>query len=123
MSGETNGDRKYAGIRRGSRARAAPRERAGLVRAWPAGVRRVHAGLGRGGRASTAGRRRAGLLGAVTVAAVVALVPTAGTAGNGPAQAPHASAAPARSASTADGPFVTLLFSRTEISAADDCVQ
>jgi hypothetical protein len=116
MSGETDGDRKYAGIRRGSRARAAPRELAGQVRAWPAGVRRVHAGLGRGGRASTAGMRRAGLLGAVTVAAV-ALVPTAGTAGNGPPQAPHASAAPA------DGPFVTLLFSRTEISAADDCVQ
>ena len=62
---------------------------------------------------------RAGLLSAVTVAAAVALVPTAGTAGSRPAPG----AASARSAAAAPGPFVTLLFSRTEISAADNCVE
>ena len=94
------------------------------------------------------GRRRAGLLSAVTVAAAVALVPTTGAVARGPAQAPQAGVATApqagvatapqagvatapqagvvtaRSASTPPpGPFVTLLFSRTEISAADNCVE
>jgi hypothetical protein len=72
--------------------------------------------------ASTWRARRAGLLGAVTVAAAVALVPAAGTAASGPPQAPRAGAAPAGSAA-ASGPFVTLLFSRSEISAADNCVE
>jgi len=67
------------------------------------------------------GRRRAGLLSAVTVAAAVALVP-AGAAASGPSQAPRAGAASARAA-VASGPFVTLLFSRSEISAADNCVE
>jgi len=69
-----------------------------------------------------AGRRRAGLLSAVTVAAAVALMPAAGAAATGQARAPHAGAAPARAAA-APGPFVTLLFSRSEISAADNCVE
>src|SRR5262249_4972833 len=68
-----------------------------------------------------AGRRRAALLSAVTVAAAVALVPTAKAAG-APLQALPASPASARDAAPA-GPFVTLLFSRTEISAADNCVE
>jgi hypothetical protein len=68
-----------------------------------------------------AGRRRAALLSAVTVAAAVALVPTVKAAG-APLQALPASAASARNAPPA-GPFVTLLFSRTEISAADNCVE
>src|SRR5262245_12479495 len=68
-----------------------------------------------------AGRRRAALLSAVTVAAAVALVPTAKAAG-APSQALPASPASARNAAPA-GPFVTLLFSRTEISAADNCVE
>jgi Polysaccharide deacetylase len=77
-------------------------------------------------------RRRAGLLSAMTVAAAVALVPTTGAVARGPAQAPQAGVATApqagvataRSASTPPpGPFVTLLFSRTEISAADNCVE
>lgn len=69
-----------------------------------------------------AGKRRAVLLSAVTVATVVALVP-AGTAYGGLSRAPHAGAAGARSAPAAAGPFVTLLFSRTEISAADNCTE
>ena len=77
---------------------------------------------GQTGRARTAGLRRAGVLGAVTVAAAVVLVPAAGMAGTGPSQAPRAGAAPASSAA-APGPFVTLLFSRSEISAADNCVE
>src|SRR5262249_48654573 len=68
-----------------------------------------------------AGRGRAALLSAVTVAAAVALVPTAKAPG-APLQAPPASPASARNAAPA-GPFVTLLFSRTEISAADNCVE
>ena len=56
--------------------------------------------------------------GVVEPAAVV-LVPAVGAAAGGPAQAPRAGA-PARTAA-APGPFVTLLFSRSEISAADDC--
>src|SRR5689334_5702927 len=65
-------------------------------------------------------RRRAGLLSAVTVAAAVALVPAAGAAASGPARAPGAH--PVRAAAVA-GKFVTLLFSRSEISAADNCVE
>ena len=70
-------------------------------------------------------RRRAGLLSAVAVtAAAVALLPAAATAYGGTLRAARASAITARSAAaTAPGPFVTLLFSRTEISAADNCVQ
>jgi hypothetical protein len=70
-----------------------------------------------------AGKRRAVLLSAVTVAAAVALVPTVGAAGAGPPRAPHAGAASVRSASTVPGPYVTVLFSRTEVSAADNCVE
>src|SRR5262249_53120055 len=69
------------------------------------------------------GRRRAWLLGAVTVAAAVALVPTTRAAAGGPALGLRTGAASARNAATAPGPFVTLLFSRTEISAADNCVE
>ena len=69
------------------------------------------------------GRRRAGLLSAVTVAAAVALVPAAGSAAVSAVRAPGASAVPARSAAPPPGPFVTLLFSRSEISAADNCVE
>jgi hypothetical protein len=83
---------------------------------------RRHAGRWRGGRATTR-RRRAGLLTAVTVAAAaMALVPSAGTAFGGTLQA-RAGGAPAGSAATTTPPFVTLLFSRTEISAADNCVE
>ena len=98
MSGEINGGRKHPGR-------------------W-----RVPAALGSAGRPRTA-RRRAGLLGAVTVAAAVALVPSAGRAGSGPAQALRTGAAVTRSAPAVTGNFVTLLFSRTEISAADGCVE
>jgi len=81
-----------------------------------------HAGKRRGRRPIT-GRRRVGLLSAVTVAAAaMALMPTAGTAFGGTLQA-RAGGAPAGSAATTNGPFVTLLFSRTEISAADNCVE
>ena len=66
--------------------------------------------------------RRAGLLTATMVAAAVALVPAAGAAAGGPAQGQRAEAASARTAA-APGPFVTLLFSRSEISAADNCVE
>src|SRR5215471_18252715 len=56
------------------------------------------------------GKRRAGLLTVVTVAeVVVAPVPRADAAAGGTAAEP--------------GPFVSLLFSRTEISAADNCVE
>jgi hypothetical protein len=70
-----------------------------------------------------AGRKRAGLLSAAAVAAAVALVPAAGAAARGPSLAPHTGAAPVRNATNPPGPFVTLLFSRTEISAADNCVE
>src|SRR5262249_2736843 len=69
------------------------------------------------------GRRRAWLLGAVTVAAAVALVPTTRAAAGGPALGLRTGAASASNAATAPGPFVTLLFSRTEISAADNCIE
>src|SRR6516164_2244037 len=100
-------------------------ERDRNARTWQSGMRRAGAGLGRAGRALTASRRHAGLLSAVTVAAAVALVPTAGAAASGPVQAPRAGAGPGHSAMTQPppGPFVTLLFSRTEISAADNCVE
>ena len=69
------------------------------------------------------GKRRAGLLTVVTVAAVVvALVPAAGSAASGPAPVPRADAAAGGTAAE-PGPFVSLLFSRTEISAADNCVE
>ncbi len=84
--------------------------------------RRLPAWLGRAGHARTARMRRAGLLTATVVAAAVALVPAAGAAAGGPAQAPRAGTASARIAA-ATGPFVTLLFSRSEISAADNCVE
>jgi hypothetical protein len=77
-----------------------------------------HAGTRRGSRAN----RRAVQLSAVAAAAV-ALVPIAGMAGAGPAQAARHGAATAHNAAAATGPFATLLFSRTEISAADNCVQ
>jgi len=70
-----------------------------------------------------AGRRRAGLLSAVTVAAAVALVPTTGAVARGVSPASQAGTASARSAANPPGPFVTLLFSRTEISAADNCIE
>src|SRR6516165_1736299 len=69
------------------------------------------------------GRRRVVLLGAVTVAAAVALVPTTGAAARGPWQASRASGGSVRNAPDPPGPFVTLLFSRTEESAADNCVE
>jgi len=78
---------------------------------------------GRAGHLLVLGRRRAGLMAAVTLAAAMALVPAAGAAASGPAQAPRAGTGAARSAATAPGPYVTLLFSRTEISAADNCVE
>ena len=84
--------------------------------------RRLLARLGRAGQARTAGMRRAGLLTAIMAAAAVALVPAAGAAAGGPAQGQRAEAASARTAA-APGPFVTLLFSRSEISAADNCVE
>jgi hypothetical protein len=124
MTGETDRGRKHAGKPRGSRVNTGLGKVAGQVRAWYASLRRPHAGLGRPGRARTASRRRASRLSAVmTVAAAVALVPAAGMAAGGPPQAPRAGAAPARSAAAVPGPFVTLLFSRTEISAADNCVE
>lgn len=55
------------------------------------------------------------------MAVAMAAGPAAGAAASRPPQAPHAGAA-VRNA-TATGPFVTLLFSRTEISAADNCVE
>jgi hypothetical protein len=74
------------------------------------------------GERNRVSRRRAGLLSAVTVAAAVAVVPAAGAAATGgPSQAPRAGTASAATATT--GPFVTLLFSRSEISAADNCVE
>jgi hypothetical protein len=53
----------------------------------------------------------------------VALVPAAGAATGGPALAPGAGAARAHSATTTPATFVTLLFSRSEESAADNCVE
>ena len=73
------------------------------------------------GDTDRAGRRRAGLLSAAIVAAAMALVPAAGAAASGPSRAPHATTW-ARNAA-APGPFVTLLFSRSEISAADNCAE
>jgi hypothetical protein len=84
--------------------------------------RRLRAWLGRAGHARIARMRRAGLLTATMVAAAVALVPAAGAAAGGPVQGPQAGAAPAGNAAV-PGPFVTLLFSRSEISAADNCVE
>ena len=77
---------------------------------------RLPSGFGRSGR-------RLALLSAVTAAAAVALVPAAGAATGGPAVAPGAGAARAHSATTTPATYVTLLFSRTEESAADNCVE
>jgi hypothetical protein len=57
------------------------------------------------------------------MAAALALVPVTGAVGGISPQVPRPGAVPARSASTTPGPFVTLLFSRTEISAADNCTE
>ena len=70
-----------------------------------------------------AGRRGVLLLSAVTVAAAMALVPVAGSVANGSVRPPGASLAPAPATALGPGPFVTLLFSRSEISAADNCVE
>ena len=70
-----------------------------------------------------AGRRRVLLLSAVTVAAAIALVPAAGSAASGSVQPPSAGLAPPPTTALGQGPFVTLLFSRTEMSAADNCVE
>jgi Polysaccharide deacetylase len=67
--------------------------------------------------------RRVGLLSAVTVAAAMALVPAAGAVASGSVQPPRAGVAPPPTTAIGSGPLVTLLFSRTEISAADNCVE
>jgi len=70
------------------------------------------------------GRRRVLLLSAVTVAAAMALVPAAGSVASGSVHPANAGlAAPPATTSLGQGPFVTLLFSRTEMSAADNCVE
>src|SRR4029077_18573331 len=84
--------------------------------------RRLRTWLGCAGHVRTARMRRAVLLTAAMVAAAVALAPAAGAAAGGPSRGPQAGAASARNA-PAPGPFVTLLFSRSEISAADNCVE
>src|ERR1700719_2974431 len=84
--------------------------------------RRSRTWLGCAGHVRNARMRRAGLLTATTVAAAVVLVPAAGADAGGPSQGPRAGAASARNA-LVPGPFVTLLFSRSEISAADNCVE
>ena len=63
-----------------------------------------------------------GLLAAVTVAAAAALVPAAGAVASGAVQ-PARGLAPPPTTPLGSGPFVTLLFSRTEMSAADNCVE
>ena len=70
-----------------------------------------------------AGRRRVGLLSAVTVAAAMALVPVAGSVASGSVHPASAGLAPAPTSPLGPGPYVTLLFSRTEMSAADNCVE
>jgi hypothetical protein len=71
-----------------------------------------------------AGRRRVLLLSAVTVAAAMALVPAAGSVASGSVKPASAGLAPPpATTSLGQGPFVTLLFSRTEMSAADNCVE
>ena len=70
-----------------------------------------------------AGRRRVLLLSAVTVAAAMALVPAAGSVASGSVQPPSTGLAPPPTTALGQGPFVTLLFSRSEISAADNCVE
>jgi hypothetical protein len=69
------------------------------------------------------GRRRAGLLSAVAVAAAVALVPAAGSAASGSVPSASGGLAGPPTAPIGPGPYVTLLFSRTEMSAADNCVE
>jgi hypothetical protein len=80
---------------------------------------RLSAVLGRAGRALAGSKRRACLLSAMTVAAAVALVPATGSVASASVQP----ASPGNASSLGDGPFVTLLFSRTEMSAADNCVE
>ena len=70
-----------------------------------------------------AGRRRVLLLSAVTAAAAMALVPAAGSVASGSVKPASAGLAPPATTSLGQGPFVTLLFSRTEMSAADNCVE
>jgi len=70
-----------------------------------------------------AGFRRVGLLSAVTVAAAVALVPVTGSIASGQVKALATGVAPPARTALGPGPFVTLLFSRSEISAADNCVE
>ena len=69
------------------------------------------------------GRRRIGLLSAAAVAAAMALVPAAGSVASGSVQPPSAGPASPPTTSLGPGPYVTLLFSRTEMSAADNCVE
>src|SRR5215475_5571803 len=86
-------------------------------------LRRLNAGIGRTGRALAGSKRRAGLLSAATVAAAVMLVPAAGSVAGGSMQAPSAGDPPSATTPLGPGPYVTLLFSRTEMSAADNCVE
>ena len=86
-------------------------------------LRRLNAGIGRTGRALAGSKRRAGLLSAATVAAAVMLVPAAGSVAGGSVQAPSAGDPPSATTPLGPGPYVTLLFSRTEMSAADNCIQ
>src|SRR5579871_360937 len=74
-------------------------------------------------RRKRAGLRRVGLLSAVTVAAAVALVPAAGAVASGSVVTPSSDPVAPPTAALGKGPFVTLLFSRTEMSAADNCVE
>lgn len=69
------------------------------------------------------GRRRVFLLSAVIAAAAMALVPAAGAAASGSVQPPRTGPAAPSTTALGSGPFVTLLFSRSEISAADNCVE
>lgn len=69
------------------------------------------------------GRGRVFLLSAVIAAAAMALVPAAGAAASGSVQPPRTGPAAPSTTALGSGPFVTLLFSRSEISAADNCVE
>lgn len=69
------------------------------------------------------GRGRVFLLSAVIAAVAMALVPAAGAAASGSVQPPRTGPAAPSTTALGSGPFVTLLFSRSEISAADNCVE
>jgi len=91
-------------------------------------LRRLRAGRARAGGALAGGaragsRRRVGLLSAVTAAAAMALVPAAGAVASNSVQPARAGVAPPPTTTLGSGPLATLLFSRTEISAADNCVE